>query len=200
MKKNVVVVPGLRWSVKISLFLGAALCAIFMSSCATNQGSYKFTVLLYDNPVYVPHWKFDDTHSDTPEGAALNIITDMQHGDMNHWLASWDPADRPNLSSDQQSSLLHEWQSLKDERLYMVGRIVADNNVIVELSVKGNSQATFKFPLRKANDKWWLFSMDSGTECLNWENSPNKIIETMQATMIQRCMVNDTNLQTIARQ
>src|ERR1700730_6942248 len=84
-----------------SLLMTLAACAGLLSSCATApqssapEGVFKFSVMRYKEPVWVSGWVIDPAQSANPEGAALNITTAMQKGDVDAWLASWEASERP---------------------------------------------------------------------------------------------------------
>jgi hypothetical protein len=167
------------------LTLALALAgAGFLWSCATQppaspgEAVFKFSVLRYAEPVEVKDWALDPMQSANPEGAALNITTAMQKGDVGTWLASWDASDRPNPNQAERDRLLQQWQPLKDGRVVMLGRVVAGADLVMELSVQGPQQKEekLKLPLKRSNGQWWLTSMEVGSEFLNWENSSNKIV------------------------
>jgi hypothetical protein len=138
-------------SLALALLLGGG--AGFLCSCATDskpaaqagpaaesqtapdQGLFKFSVLLYREPVLVDGWKFDAAQSVNAEGAALNTIATMREGDVDRWLAAWEPAQRPSLSKEERAALLQQWQTLKDGQVYLLGRVVADTKIIIEASV-----------------------------------------------------------------
>ncbi len=182
--KRLAVTEGITPRLSILTLALALTCAGFLWSCATQPPSgpgeavFKFSVMRYTEPVEVKDWALDPAQSANPEGAALNITKAMQQGDVGQWLASWDATDRPNPSPAERDNLLHQWQSLKDGRVVMLGRVVAGAELVMELSVQGPQQKEekLKLPLKRSNGQWWLTSMDAGSEFLNWENSPNKIV------------------------
>ena len=163
-----------------ALLLALAACAAWLSSCATGPessggaGVFKFSVLRYQEPVWVTGWVVDPAQSANPEGSALNITTAMQKGDVDFWLASWDAAERP-------------------ARVSVLGRVVANADLVIELWVLDPQQKETKLqlPLKHMNGQWWLTTMDPTSEFLNWENSSNKIVEQMETTNLK------TYLQTV---
>lgn len=191
-------------SLALALLLGGG--AGFLCSCATDskpaaqagpaaesqtapdQGLFKFSVLLYREPVLVDGWKFDAAQSVNAEGAALNTIATMREGDVDRWLAAWEPAQRPSLSKEERAALLQQWQTLKDGQVYLLGRVVADTKIIIEASVTspGRPDQILKFPLNHSGDQWWMTQMDPGSEFMNWENSPNKKVEKMRTEILKR--------------
>jgi hypothetical protein len=159
---------------------------IFLTGCATppatpQQAVYKFQVLRYPQAVEVKHWSVDPAQSANPEGAALNITAAMQQGDVNQWLADWDSADRPTLNAAAREKLVAQWQSLKNGRVLMLGRVVAGSDLVLELSVQSAQRPAqeLKLPLKHENGQWWLTSMDTNSEFMNWEYSTNKIMTKM---------------------
>jgi hypothetical protein len=163
------------------------------SQPAPDEGVFKFSVLLYRQPVLVDGWKFDPTQSDNPEGAALNLIALMREGNVDRWLASWESAERPKLSKEERAALLQKWQPLKDGQVYLLGRVVAETKIIIEASVvnPGQPDLILKFPLDRSNDQWWMTQMDPGSEYLNWENSPNKTVEKMRTDILKRYLEHE---------
>jgi hypothetical protein len=179
-------ISGKRPAFVAAAFLLIALTGMsFLTSCSTApttsaaNGGFKFWVLRYKPPVDATSWVPDATLSADPEGAALNIAAAMQKGNMEEWLSNWEAAERPNLTPAQTEAMLSQWHSLKDSHVAILGRVVAEADVIVELSVTSSGDKTDKIqiPLRHANDRWWLTAMDSSSEYLHWENSPNKLID-----------------------
>jgi hypothetical protein len=166
------------------LTLGAV--ATLLSSCATTSPTetseaapvFKFTVLRYTERVPVPGWTIDPLQSSNPEGAALNIISEMQRGQVDQWLASWDNSDRPHLTSVEQTALLAKWLPLKASHLEMLGRVVADSELIIEISATDAAQTVTKvqIPLKHSQDQWYMTRMDPNCEFLNWERAANKIV------------------------
>jgi starvation-inducible outer membrane lipoprotein len=168
---------------RVTILALALVGAALLTSCSTapvtqSEAVFKFSVLRYKEPVEVVNWSVDPTQSANPEGAALNIVTGMQHGDLGLWLASWATDERPNPNQAERDSLVQKWQSLKNGRITMLGRVVAGSAVVVELSVMNSQQKTevLKLPLKRENGQWWLTAMDANSEFLNWENSANKIV------------------------
>ena len=176
------------------LFLSVAACAALLSSCATapqgpdGNGIYRFSVLYYKEPVGIKSWVVDPAQSANPEGAALNIITAMQRGDVDMWLASWYASERPTLSQDDRVALLEKWRSLKGGQISDLGRVVAGADLVIELSVLGPEQKTIKLqlPLRHSQDQWWLTSIDPASEFMNWETSTNTIVAQMETINVKR--------------
>jgi hypothetical protein len=174
---------------RLGLVLTAAVCAGLLSSCATapessgSAGVFKFSVLQYKEPVEVKGWVIDPAQSANPEGAALNITTMMQKGDVDSWLASWDNAERPTLTKEDRDALLEKWRPLKDGQVSVLGRVVAGADLVIELSVANPEQKSTKLqlPLKHSNDQWWLTAMDPTSEFLNWQNSTNTIVAQMEA-------------------
>ena len=173
--------------------LTAMFCACLLSSCATPppvsaaDAVFRFSVLRYKEPVAVTAWKIDPAQSANPEGAALNITTAMQQGKVDAWLASWDASERPNLSQTDRETLLQKWQSLKNGRISVLGRVVADADVVIELSVltPPSPAEKIQLPLKRAQGQWWLTSLDPHSEFLNWENSTNKIVTKTDTLMFK---------------
>ena len=177
------------------LLAGAAifLCPhVTQTNASEGEGIYKFSVLLYYKPVLVSVWKPDLKESSNPEGAALNIAAAMQAGDVDQWLAAWSPAERPKLSQAERDALLEIWKPLKNGQIYMVGRVVADLDIIIEVSVSGAQQPTqiIKLPLTHIQGQWCLTQMDPKNEFMDWENSPNKTVGKMRADMLKRYLKN----------
>ena len=176
-----------------ALLLALAACAAWLSSCATGPessggaGVFKFSVLRYQEPVWVTGWVVDPAQSANPEGSALNITTAMQKGDVDFWLASWDAAERPALSPEAREELLKKWRPLKNGRVSVLGRVVANADLVIELWVLDPQQKETKLqlPLKHMNGQWWLTTMDPTSEFLNWENSSNKIVEQMETTNLK---------------
>jgi hypothetical protein len=171
---------------KHAVFLLAFLAvASFLTSCSTAPTAtagvtpFKFWVLRYKPPVDAAAWVPYAAASKDPEGEALNIATSMREGDLEQWLANWQNSDRPNLSTAQSDALRREWQSLQGARFAILGRVIAEADVIVELSFTGaqGNAGKIQIPLRHANDRWCLTAIDPASEYLHWENSPNKLIE-----------------------
>jgi len=167
------------------LSLGVTLAACTgLLSCATapetppGDLAFHFTVMLYKEPVEVTAWRTDPAQSANPEGAALNIITAMQRGDVEQWQGDWDESERPKITKEYREALLKKWTSLKDGRVMIVGRVVADADIVIELSVRSPqlTQEKVQIPLKRAESQWWLTAMDSKSGFLNWESSNNKIM------------------------
>jgi hypothetical protein len=177
--------PTLRSHTVKSLLLLIMVCAGLLTSCSTTTttdsagAGFKFWVLRYNTPVDATLWVPDGTLSGDPEAAALNIAAAMKRGDVAEWLANWESGERPHLDPARTEALLRDWHSLEGAKVSILGRVVAEADVIVELSVGGSSGTAGKIqiPLRRANDRWWLTAMDSSSEYLHWENSPNKLIQ-----------------------
>jgi len=171
-----------------AMLLALAACGGLLSSCATApEGSsgdavFKFSVMRYKEPVWVSGWVIDPAQSANPEGAALNITTAMQKGDVDLWLASWDASERPNPTKDEREELLRKWRPLKNGRVSILGRVVAGADLVIELWVLNPQQKDTKLqlPLKRSNGQWWLTAMDPNSEFLNWENSTNKIETQME--------------------
>jgi hypothetical protein len=170
-------------SILTILTLGAA--ALLLSSCATTSSTetadtavFKFTVLRYTERVQVPGWTIDPLQSANPEGAALNIISEMQRGQVDLWLSSWDNTDRPHLTPAERTALLAKWQPLKGAHLEMLGRVVADSELIIEISATDAAQNVTKvqIPLKHSQDQWYMTRMDPNCDFLNWEKAANKIM------------------------
>ncbi len=168
---------------RVTILVLAMAGAALLTSCSTapmteSEAVFKFSVLRYKEPVEVVSWAVDPAQSASPEGAALNIVTVMQHGDLGQWLASWAADERPNPNQAERDSLLQKWQSLKDGRIMMLGRVVADSDIVVEITVMNPQQKpeVLKLPLKHEHDRWWLTAMDANSEFLNWETSTNKIV------------------------
>jgi len=174
--------PGI-FAVIVRLTLAVAGAA-WLTSCSTapptggGNAVFKFTVLRYKEPVPVSGWVFDPAQSANPEGAALNITICMQQGDVDKWLASWDDSERPSAGPAERAAWLRKWQPLKDGRVSLVGRVVAGAEVVIELSVLTVDQkrGRIQLPLKHAGDQWLQTAMDTNSEFLNWETSPNKIL------------------------
>jgi hypothetical protein len=167
------------------LLLIALTGASFLTSCSTaptnsaGNGGFKFWVLRYKPPVDAASWVPDVALSADPEGAALNIAAAMQQGNMEQWLSNWEVAERPNLTPAQTEAMLSQWHLLRDSHVAILGRVVAEADVIVELSVTTSADKADKIqiPLKRSHDRWWLTAMDPTSEYLHWENSPNKLID-----------------------
>lgn len=177
------------------VFLLTALAgAGLLTSCSTTTGQttagtgFKFWVMRYRPAVDATAWVSDPRLSADPEGAALNIATAMRRGSMEEWLANWEPTDRPQLTPAQSEAMLSEWKALQGGQINILGRVVAESDVIVELSV-GGSQANaerIQIPLQHSHDRWWLTAMDPSSEYLHWENSPNKTIDYIDPDAFQK--------------
>src|SRR4029077_2983243 len=113
--KRIDTMAGMTPRLTILILALTLACAGFLWSCATTspvasgEGVFKFSVLRYKEPVEVKDWALDPAQSANPEGAALNITTAMQQGDLNDWLASWETYERPNPSAVERDSLLQKW-------------------------------------------------------------------------------------------
>lgn len=168
--------------------------ASFLTSCSTtpapsaSSAGFKFWVLRYKPPVDAAAWVPDAAASADAEGAALNIAAAMRQGNMEQWLSNWQTSERPNLTTAQSEALLHEWQPLQGSHVCILGRVVAEADVIVELSVAGpqNEQGKIQIPLKRAQDRWWLTTMDPASEYLHWESSPNKLIDYINPDAFQK--------------
>jgi hypothetical protein len=155
-----------------------------LTSCSTTpapsagSGGFKFWVLRYKPPVDATSWVPDEALSADAEGAALNIAATMRQGNMEQWLSNWEPAERPVLTPAQSEALLQEWRSQRRSHVYILGRVVAEADVIVELSSGESPENAGKIQiaLKREHDRWWLTAMDPASEYLHWENSPNKLI------------------------
>jgi hypothetical protein len=152
-------------------------CSTAPTSSAGNAG-FKFWVMRYKPPVDATSWVPDTGLSADPEGAALNIAAAMQQGNMGQWLSNWEPSECPHLTPAQSETLLNSWRSLQRGHVYILGRVVAEANVIIELSMGESPENSerIQIPLKRSKDRWWLAAMDPASEYLHWENSPNKII------------------------
>jgi hypothetical protein len=130
----------------------------------------------------VSGWVVDPAQSANPEGAALNITTAMQKGDVDLWLASWEASERPNPAKEEREELLRKWRPLKNGRVSILVRVVAGADLVIELWVLNPQQKETKLqlPLKRSNGQWWLTAMDPNSEFLNWENSTNKIETQME--------------------
>jgi hypothetical protein len=166
--------------------------AAMLTSCVTppateSEAVFRFSVMRYREPVEVTGWKLDPTLAVNPEGAALNIITAMQHGDLGQWLASWDTDERPNPNQAERDSLLEQWQSLKGKRVMILGHVVAGSDVVEELSVVDSQKQgkELKLPLKHTNGQWWLTSLDTNSEYMNWETSTNKMLDRVDTHNIK---------------
>ena len=188
-------IPAERPAFVAAAFLFAALtCASFLTSCSTTPATsagtsgFKFWVLRYKPPVDATSWVPNAALSADPEGAALNIAAAMQQGNMDQWLSNWEGAERPNLTAAQTEAMLAQWHSLKGSKLAILGRVVAEADVIVELSVETSADKPDKIqiPLRRSHDRWWLTAMDPASEYLHWENSPNKLIDYIDPDAFQK--------------
>jgi hypothetical protein len=175
-------------------FLAALTCAGFLTACSTTpapnvaSNGFKFWVLRYKPAVDATSWVPDAALSGDPEGAALNIATAMKRGDIEQWLSNWQSGERPQLSSAQSKALLEDWNSLRGSHVSILGRVVAEADVIVELSIGGSTGTAGKIqiPLKHANDRWWLTAMDPSSEYLHWENSPNKLIQYIDPNAFEK--------------
>ena len=167
----------------LGLALALAGCAGLVS-CATapetppGNLAFRFTVMLYKEPVEVTSWRIDPAQAANPEGAAFNIISAMQHGDVEQWEGDWELSERPKITPEYREALLKKWQTLKGGRVMALGRVVADADIIIELSVRTPQQTEEKvqLPLKRAEGQWWLTALDPKSEFLNWETSNNKIV------------------------
>jgi hypothetical protein len=176
-----------------SLLLALTVAGI-LTSCATapapvaGSSGYKFWVLRYQPPVDAAAWVADAALASDPEGAALNIADAMQRGNIDLWLANWQSGDRPNLSSGDSEALLEQWQPLRGRLFSILGRVVAEANVIVELSYADaqGGRSKLQIPLKHSDDRWWLAAVDSSSEYLRWESSPNKIIDYVDPDSFQK--------------
>ena len=178
-----------------AVFLLFAVASVgLLTSCSTtpatstNNAGFKFWVLRYKPPVDAGAWVPNVASAADPEGAALNIAVAMRQGNVNEWLSYWEGAERPQLTPAQSEALVHEWQSLRDAHVSILGRVVAEADVIVELSVGPSQGETGKIqiPLRHSHDRWWLATMDPSSEYLHWENSPNKLIDYIDPDSFQK--------------
>jgi hypothetical protein len=176
-----------------SLLLALTVAGI-LTSCATapepmaGSSAYKFWVLRYKPPVDAAAWVPDAALAADPEGAALNIADAMQRGNIDLWLANWQSAERPSLSSADSDVLLQQWQSLRGRHFSILGRVVAEANVIVELSYADaqGGRSKLQIPLKRSDDRWWLTALDSSSEYFRWESSPNKIIDYVDPDAFQK--------------
>ena len=142
----------------------------------------------YKPPVDAASWVPDVALAADPEGAALNIAEAMQRGNLDSWLSNWQSTERPHLSGAESDALLQQWVSLRGKHFSILGRVVAEANVIVELSYANEQgrQSKLQIPLKHSNDRWWLASLDSASEYLCWESSPNKIIDYVNPDSFQK--------------
>jgi len=122
-----------------------------------------------------------------PEGAALNITSAMKQGDVETWLAYWDATDRAAAGALDRQTLIQQWHSLDGCRVAVIGRIIAEADVIVELSVLNpqRSPEKLQIPLKHSNGRWWLTSLEPSSEYLNWETSTNKIVGYIDSDGLQ---------------
>lgn len=182
-----------------SLFQPPALTSVLLltltgllTSCSTapktgaGNAGFKFWVLRYKPPVDASSWTPDEAFSADPEGAALNIAAAMKLGNVEQWLSNWEKAERPQLTPAQQQALQQQWGSLRGAHIKVLGRVVAEANVIVELSA-GDTPGTerIQIPLKRENDRWWLTKMDSSSEYLRWESSSNKLVDYLDPAAFQ---------------
>jgi hypothetical protein len=178
----------------VILMLLALAGGLVLTSCSTTpsqstgNAGFKFWVLRYKPPVDATAWVPDAALSADPEGAALNIEVAMQQGNIEQWLSNWDAGERPNLTPAQSAALLQQWQSLRGRHVSILGRVVAEADVIVELSVDGlqGGEGKIQIPLKRENDRWWLTAMDPASEYLHWENSPNKLVDYIDPAAFQQ--------------
>ncbi|HWF19678.1 MAG TPA: hypothetical protein VG754_10440 [Verrucomicrobiae bacterium] len=183
------------------LLLG--ISALLLSSCAAPQGGvgsgatsvavYRINVMRFTSPVEVVYWPFDMSNSAHSEGAALNIVTAMQRGDVDGWLNCWAPDERPHPDAAERQKLLEKWAALKDGHINVLGRVVAGVDLIEEISVQEPSQRELlQFPLKNEGGKWWLINMDPDSEYMRWESSPSKLVERVDS-MAFRHYLKDVN-------
>jgi hypothetical protein len=185
---------------RIAVLAAVAACGALLTSCTTTpqaseaQGVFKFTVYRYTEPVEIPGWVVDRAQSSNPEGAALNIVTTMQRGDVDGWLSDWDNSERPAPSANERQDMAHNWQPLKDGQVHILGHVVAGQDMVVELTVlNAQKQAQrVQLPLKYEEHQWWLTAMDPNSEYMKWEDSPNKIVAPANPVALQ-IYLNDVN-------
>ena len=171
--KNVLV------SLRTILAAGSLVMLCSCSSTPPEKLAFKFRVQQYRTPIEASHWTANDALSCDPESAALNVLAAMKKGDVDTWLAAWEPASRPKLSDGQRQALVQQWQAFNGSEIKILERVVADANVVVDLSVSksGGAARTIRFPLTLVGDRWCLFAMNPKSEYLNWQSSNNHIME-----------------------
>ncbi len=168
----------------------AVACLGLLSSCATGptstSNSFRFRVVCYDPPVQAARELPNDSR-DIPEDAAVAVAMAMQRGDVNRWLACWEPSERPEVSQAERQTLPGSWHISHDSTISVLGRIVTGTEVIVELALLDDAAKPEKLqiPLKKVNDQWWLTSIDPQSEYLHWESSPNKIVDHLAPGALQ---------------
>ncbi len=163
-----------------------------LASCAapaqTNADFSQFRVVCYEPPIETASWTARPALAVDPEGAAFDIANAMQQGDVDRWLSYCGDAHQASLGLDAREALLRQWQSLQGGAFAITTRVIAGMDMIVELSLvnsKGQPQK-LQIPLTKAHDRWWLTTMDPGSEFLHWENAPNKIVDRMDPNALGR--------------
>jgi hypothetical protein len=162
----------------------ASLLAAGLCSCSTSPAPepvFRFHVLLYRPPVEVSKWEADPSLAADPEGAALNAMKAMQRGDFDAWLSNWQPSERPAATAAERQAFRQQGQSLRGVGVNLLGRVVADAQVVVEFSFSGPKAppGNFQIPLQRADGRWWFTAIDPASEYMHWETATNKIVEYM---------------------
>lgn len=189
--------PGKAFSFVTACFLLGAIAG-WLLSCSSPQGGvgngsgsethvFPINVLLYRQPVEVAAWKPDPARADNSEGAALNVVTAMQRGDIDAWLNCWAADERPQLTSEERQRLLDEWAPLKSGRIRIVGRVVAATDMIEQVSVQGGQKdQTLQIPLKHHQGHWLLTKLDPDDEYLHWQDSPKKVVEQLDPAALRK--------------
>ena len=107
---------------------------------------------------------------------------------MEQWLSYCEASSRVNPDAEARQALLRQWQSLQGGTFTIVARVIAGADVVVEISSRHPQQPPEKLqiPLTKAHDRWWLTALDPSSEFLNWEKSPNTIVDHMDPDVLGR--------------
>ncbi len=173
-------------AIRLLGFVLALAGCVGLVSCATapetqtGDQAFRFTVMLYKEPVEVASWRIDPAQAANPEGAAFNIIAAMQRGDVEQWRGDWELSERPKITPEYRRNLAQKMGNPQGRaRVLALGRVVADAEIIIELSVRTPQQTEEKvqLPLKRAEGQWWALAMDpKKCEFLNWETSNNKIV------------------------
>jgi hypothetical protein len=160
-----------------AVFLAAVLCSC--STAPSPRPVFLFHVLLYRPPVEVTKWEADPSLVADPEGAALNAMKAMQRGDFDAWLSNWQPSERPAATAEERRAFVSQGQSLRGVGVELLGRVVADADVVVEFSFSGPKAppGNFQIPLQRADGRWWFTAIDPASDYMHWETSTNKIVE-----------------------
>jgi hypothetical protein len=177
----------LRQAFMLLVLLG---CCCLFSSCSTpprtDAAVYRIRVVRYEPPIETASWTASPLLATDPEGAAFDIASAMRQGDVERWLSYCQESAGANPDAEARQALLRQWQSLQGGRLTIVGRVIAGADVVVELSLTQPQRPPEKLqiPLTKSHDRWWLTVMDPSSEFLNWEKSPDTIVDHMNPDML----------------